>query len=49
MFMENLGIRPAAPVLIGDLDRARDVRKIEGAEDDVRAALRTLFAPGDEG
>ena len=49
MFMENLGIRPAAPVLIGDLDRARDVGKIEGSEDDVRAALRTLFAPGDEG
>ncbi len=49
MFMENLGIRPAAPVLIGDLDRARDVGKIEGSEDDVRAALRALLAPGDEG
>ncbi|HOF96499.1 MAG TPA: flavodoxin family protein [Methanoculleus sp.] len=49
MFMGNLGIRPAAPVLIDDLDRARDVGKVEGAEDDVRAALRALLAPRDEG
>ncbi|MCM2466786.1 flavodoxin family protein [Methanoculleus oceani] len=48
-FMGNLGIRPAVPVLIGDLDRARDVEKIGGVEDDVRAALRALLAPRDEG
>lgn len=48
MFMENLGIRPAAPVLIGDLDRARDVETIGGVEDDVRAALSALLAPRDE-
>lgn len=48
MFMENLGIRPADPVLIGDLDRVRDVEKIGGVEDDVRAALRALLAPRDE-
>ncbi|ABN56921.1 MULTISPECIES: flavodoxin family protein [Methanoculleus] len=47
-FMENLGIRPAAPVLIGDLDRARDVETIGGVEDDVRAALSALLAPRDE-
>ena len=47
-FMENLGIRPAGPVLIGDLDRVRDVSRIEGVEDDVRAALRPLLAPRDE-
>ncbi len=49
MFMENLGILPAAPVLIGGLDRARDVEKMDGVEDDVRAALRALFAPQNEG
>ena len=48
-FMENLRIRPAARVLVGDLDRARDVRAIAGAEDEIRAALRALIAPGDEG
>lgn len=48
MFMGNLGIRSAAPVLIGDLDRLRDVARIEGIEGDVRAALRTLLAPRDE-
>ena len=48
-FMENLGILPAGPVLIGDLDRVRDVGKIEGSEGDVRAALRALLAPRDEG
>jgi len=48
MFMENLSIRPAGPVLIGGLDRARDVEKIGGVEDDVRAALRALLAPRDE-
>ncbi|MDV4343536.1 flavodoxin family protein [Methanoculleus sp. YWC-01] len=48
MFMENLGIRPADPVLIGDLDRVRDVETIGGVEDDVRAALRALLAPRDE-
>ena len=42
-FMENLGIRPAAPVLIGDLDRVRDVEKIEGGEDNVRTGLRALL------
>ncbi|PKL61962.1 MAG: flavodoxin family protein [Methanomicrobiales archaeon HGW-Methanomicrobiales-2] len=42
-FMGNLGIRPAGPVLIGDLDRARDVSGIEGVEGDVRAALRPLL------
>jgi len=48
MFMENLGIRPADPVLIGDLDRARDVETIGGAEDGVRAALSALLAPRNE-
>lgn len=48
MFMENLGIRPTGPVLVGDLDRVRDVEKIEGAEGDIRAALRALLAPRDE-
>ncbi|WP_292521207.1 flavodoxin family protein [Methanoculleus sp.] len=48
-FMRNLGIRPALPVLIGDLDRARDVETIEGAEDNVRAASRAVLAPRDEG
>lgn len=48
MFMENLGIRPAAPVLIGDLDRARDVEEVEGVEGDVRSALRALLASRDE-
>ncbi|KDE56146.1 NADPH-dependent FMN reductase [Methanoculleus sp. MH98A] len=48
-FMENLGILPAEPVLIGDLDRTRDVEEIEGIEDDVRAALSALLAPRDEG
>ncbi|WP_214021678.1 flavodoxin family protein [Methanoculleus sp.] len=48
-FMENLGILPAEPVLIGDLDRVRDVEKIEGVEGDVRAALRALLTPRDEG
>ncbi len=43
MFMENLGIRPARPVLIGGLDRARDVGTIEGCEDNVRAAVRTVL------
>lgn len=47
-FMENLGIRPAAPVLIGDLDRVRDVKEIEGGEDNVRTALRALLTPPDE-
>lgn len=42
-FMKNLGIRPVRPVLVGDLDRARDIRKIEGAEDEVRSALRALI------
>ncbi len=49
MFMENLGIRPADPVLIGDLDRARDVETIAGVEDGVRAALSALLAPRNEG
>ncbi len=49
VFMENLGIRPAAPVLIGDLDRVRDVGEIEGLEGDVRAALRALVVPREEG
>lgn len=49
MFMENLGVRPTAPVLIGGLDRARDVEKMDGVEDDVRAALRALFTPQNEG
>lgn len=49
MFMKNLGIRPAAPVLIGDLDRAGDVGVIAGAEDDIRAAFRALLTPRDEG
>jgi len=48
MFMENLGIRSAAPVLIGGLDRARDVEKMDGVEDGVRAALRALLAPQNE-
>ena len=43
MFMENLGIRPADPVLIGDLDRARDVETIGGAEEKIREALRFLL------
>jgi len=49
MFMENLGIRPAAPVLAGDLDRLRDVETVEGLRDNVRAALRALLAPRNEG
>jgi multimeric flavodoxin WrbA len=42
-FMENLGIRPAEPLLIGDLDRIRDVRQVPGLEDDVRSGLRSLI------
>jgi multimeric flavodoxin WrbA len=42
-FMGNLGIRPAKPVLIGDLDRVRDVGSIEGVESGVRSALRAQF------
>ncbi len=42
-FMKNLGIQPAEPVLFSGLDRARDIRKIEGAEDEIRAALRALI------
>lgn len=49
MFMENLGIRPADPVLIGDLDRARDVETIAGVEYSVRAALSALLEPRNEG
>lgn len=48
MFMGNLGIRPAAPVLFDDLDRTRDIEKIEGSEETVRSALRALLLPGDE-
>jgi multimeric flavodoxin WrbA len=48
VFMENLGIHPAEPVLIGNLDRVRDVGSIEGLEDDVRSALHALFVPRDE-
>ena len=48
-FMENLGIRPAEPVLVGDLDRIRDVGKIEGLRGDVESALRGLLVPRDEG
>lgn len=44
-FMKNLGIRPAGSVLVGDLDRARDIRKIEGVESEIRSALRALFEP----
>ncbi len=49
MFMRNLGIRPAAPVLFDDLDRIRDVGKVEGSEEAVRSALQALFASRDEG
>ncbi|WP_332449486.1 flavodoxin family protein [Methanoculleus sp.] len=49
MFMENLGIRPAAPVLAGNLDRIRDVETIAGLRDTVQAAVRALLAPRDEG
>ena len=48
-FMENLGIRPTGSVLVGNLDRARDIRKIEGVEDEIRSALRVLLGPGAEG
>ncbi|MDV2482294.1 flavodoxin family protein [Methanoculleus sp. Wushi-C6] len=48
MFMENLGIRPAEPVLIGDLDRVRDVGSIEGLEDSVRTALRAQIEGREE-
>ncbi|NLM29863.1 MAG: flavodoxin family protein [Methanomicrobiales archaeon] len=42
-FMRNLGIQPAEPVLFSGLDRARDIRKIEGAEGEIRAAVRALL------
>ncbi len=48
-FMGNLGIHPADPVLIGGLDRIRDVELIEGLEGRVRSALRILLTPEDEG
>lgn len=42
-FMKNLGIQPAGAVLFGGLDRIRDIRRIEGAEGEVRSALRALL------
>ncbi|NLZ29244.1 MAG: flavodoxin family protein [Methanomicrobiales archaeon] len=48
-FMRNLDIQPSGAVLVDDLDRARDIGEIEGAEDDIRSALRALFEPGAQG
>lgn len=42
-FMRNLGIQPTEPVLIDDLDRARNVGEIEGVEHEIRSTLRALF------
>jgi len=48
-FMGNLGIHTVEPILIGDLDRLRDVANIEGLEERIRASLRALLVTADEG
>ncbi len=48
-FMGNLGIGFAEPILIGDLDRLRDVAEVEGIEEEIRGSLRGLLVSGDEG
>ena len=47
--MGNLGIGFAEPILIGDLDRLRDVAEVEGIEEEIRGSLRGLLVSGDEG
>ncbi len=44
-FMRNLGIEPAGEILVDGLDEIRDVRRIPGLEERVRAAVQACLAP----
>jgi multimeric flavodoxin WrbA len=48
-FMKNLGIEPAEPILIGDLDRIRDVQSVEGLEGEIRSRMHSLLTAKNEG
>ncbi|HDS63698.1 MAG TPA: flavodoxin family protein [Methanofollis liminatans] len=44
-FMGNLGIRSAGAVLADGIDRVRDVRLVEGVEDQVKERVRSCLLP----